>query len=139
MNQTLITAALSIIILSITTYINIKIKFAKDEKEAFNHIYGFASNFLLMFFVAWCSYSLYLELTSNFPITRKSILIIVVNVLAIYQLTLINIQFSITINLFGKTINNIGRILSIVEKFSYFEPPTTSDRLVAEDTESEPK
>ena len=139
MKQTLITAALSIIILSITTYIYIKIKFAKDEKEVIKSIYSLVSRIVLLLFVTYCSYILYNELVSDSPVTKKSIFIIVVNTLAIYQLTLINIQFSILIRLFDRTTHHVGRLLNIIERLSCLKKPTPGDILTIEDKKGEPK
>jgi len=80
----LINVIVVIFIFGLTTYINIKTKFAKDEKEAIRHAKTLALNLALILACGWAAYRLFVDFSSTAPLDRKSLLIILINSLSLF-------------------------------------------------------
>ena len=102
MRLILINVIIVIFIFGLTTYINIKTKFAKDEKEAMRHAKTLALNLILVLSSAWMVYILVMNFLSPEPLDKKSLFFILVN------------SFGLFYVLIGY---HLGRVLSIFYKY----------------------
>jgi hypothetical protein len=84
MNTILINVIVVIVIFGLTTYINIKTKFAKDEKEAMTHVKTLALNLLLLLSSGWMIYVLFLNFLSPQPLDKISLFIILSNSFSLF-------------------------------------------------------
>ncbi len=94
----------AIVGIALTSYINIKLKFAKDENEAFRVIKKTFLMLALIFFNLWTVYFLCKEVVSSEPPTRQSNLLMV-----LYSLSLF---WSVISGLFFRIIKLIGSLQS---------------------------
>jgi hypothetical protein len=81
--------------IALTSYINIKIKFAKDESDAFRTIRATFLNIARVVMHLWVAYFLYKEIVSIEPPTRLSILLIVLYSFSLFWWFISGIFFSI--------------------------------------------
>jgi hypothetical protein len=102
MNPILINLIVVILIFGLTTYMNIKTKFAKDEKEAMRHAKTLALDLALLLLCIWSAYRLFVDLLSDAPLDRRSLLIILINSFSLFYV------FMVTFHL--------NRIVSLIEK-----------------------
>jgi len=69
---------------TLTAYINIKVKFSQDETSAFRDVRAILGNIALFVINAWIAYSLYREVTSPEPPSRIAIFVIVFYSLSLF-------------------------------------------------------
>jgi hypothetical protein len=81
----------AIISISLTAYINIKVKFATDEKTAFQEVRTLFLKALSFILNIWIAYSLFKEITSPEPTTRMAVLLIVFYSLVLFWVFIANL------------------------------------------------
>lgn len=99
MSPVLISAIVSISIFGLATYINIKTKFAADEKEAMRHVKTLALNLILIISCAWTAYKLYEDFSSPTPLDKQSLLIILINSFGLFYVLIVrHLHYILSVN-----------------------------------------
>lgn len=101
MSPILISVITSISILGLTTYINIKTKFAPDEKTAMNNVKILIYCIALILCCSLAVYSLIKEFILDAPLNRTSLLVILINSFSLFYIFIIL---------------HLHRMLSLIEK-----------------------
>lgn len=74
-----------IVTIALTYFITIKVKFAKDEKQAMAHAKKFFLNLVVILFNIYIAYLLISELLSSAPLDRKSLFLILAYSFALFH------------------------------------------------------
>ncbi len=107
----LISIVVSVFILGLTAYINIKIKFAPDEKTAMSHAKTLIYRIALIICCSYSAYILIREFTLDAPLDRASLGVILLNSFSLLYI------FIVEVNL-GRIMSLMERLISIVERLS---------------------
>ena len=104
--MSLINVIVVILIFGLTTYMNIKTKFAKDEKEAMRHAKTLVLNLGIALACGWLAYRLFVDFSSSTPLNRESLLIILINSFSLFYV-LIALHLHRILSLIGKIIEKL--------------------------------
>jgi hypothetical protein len=115
MSPTLINVIVIILIFGLTTYINIKTKFAKDEKEAMRHVKTLALNLALILACGWTTYRLFVDFSSPTPLDKKTLLFMLINSLSLFYV-FISLHFYKILSLFNKQLSLFNAHIEIHEQ-----------------------
>lgn len=107
MSPMLINVIVVIFIFGLTTYINIKTKFAKDEKEAMRHAKTLALNLALILACGWAAYRLFVDFSSPSPLDKKTLLFMLINSFALFYVFIVNFHLNRIISIIKKIIKKI--------------------------------
>jgi hypothetical protein len=101
MSPILINVIIVILVFGLTTYMNIKTKFAKNEKEAMRHAKTLALNLIIILSSGWMAYILFMTFLSALPLDRKSLFFILLNSFGLFYV-FIGFHFRQVLSLFEK-------------------------------------
>lgn len=121
-NTVIYSVIAAVIVIPLTAYVNIKIKFAPDEKEATKHLKNLMLNIVLLLSNAFIVYLLFKEVQSPEPVTRKSILNIALltSILLFFIFSyLIRLLLDVILTLTASQLRHLGathKIIDIITK-----------------------
>ena len=89
MRAILINVIIVIFIFGLTTYMNIKTTFAKNEKEAMRHAKTLILNLALILACGWGAYRLFIHFSSPGPLDKETLLFILINAFTLFYVVII--------------------------------------------------
>lgn len=84
-NVILASLVVSFFVIPLTAYVNIKVKFAPDEYTAIRHLIKVFLMIIILIVSAFLIYTLYQQITSDEPITRKDVFAIIISTLGLFN------------------------------------------------------
>lgn len=121
MSEIVTNVIIVIVIFGLTTYINIKTKFAKDEREAMQHAKTLGLNLALIVACGWSAFRLFKDFSSPSPLDKKTLLFILINSFGLFYVV-IGLHLRSLLRIFGKFLNLFTKLQCIKEDTTAQKP-----------------